>query len=351
VISAKEQVFLDKNHSSTVRPFSSSAGVTCRSRSQLLERALVDFGADESFANAARKIREHYGVTVSESTTRLDVEKHAKQIERLDKKECLEYKKADAMEIIGELDGSMVPIVSQKQCESRVSDKRKNKTYEWKEARLAVARAKGRVDANYAAVIGPSCEAGDQLAKAVKRAGENIKTTIHCVADGAPWIAEQVELKFGSKARFLLDFYHASEYLAEASKCCNPSSPKEWLNKQQKSLKNGCAQNVFAELQKHIEHECEANDSCPALKCLNYLLKRESQLDYKAAIASDLPIGSGAVEGGHRSVIQKRLKISGAWWRLDNAQSMLSVRTLRANGQWARYWTKLQTEKVGFAPG
>jgi hypothetical protein len=37
-------------------------------------------------------------------------------------------------------------------------------------------------------------------------------------------------------------------------------------------------------------------------------------------------------------VIQARLKLSGAWWNIDNAAAMLSLRVLRANGYWANYW-------------
>jgi hypothetical protein len=49
-------------------------------------------------------------------------------------------------------------------------------------------------------------------------------------------------------------------------------------------------------------------------------------------------IGSGEVESRHRSVIQKRMKIPGAWWREDNAENML--RSLRANRDWQDYWNQ-----------
>jgi len=55
-----------------------------------------------------------------------------------------------------------------------------------------------------------------------------------------------------------------------------------------------------------------------------------------------LPIGSGKVEGGHRNVIQARLKISGAWWIKENANVMLALRTLRANEDWEEYWNHNQ---------
>ncbi len=42
----------------------------------------------------------------------------------------------------------------------------------------------------------------------------------------------------------------------------------------------------------------------------------------------------------HRSVIQKRLKLSGAWWTTSNAQAMLNLRCLRANQRWSDYWSQ-----------
>ena len=71
------------------------------------------------------------------------------------------------------------------------------------------------------------------------------------------------------------------------------------------------------------------------------LINRPGQFDYQAAIQAGLPIGSGEVESAHRYVIQKRLKLPGAWWTPENAQAMLNLRVTRANGGWDRYWDAL----------
>jgi len=47
---------------------------------------------------------------------------------------------------------------------------------------------------------------------------------------------------------------------------------------------------------------------------------------------------SGEIESAHRYVIQSRLKLAGAWWKLKNAKSMLALRVCRANGDWDTYW-------------
>ncbi|MGH9941065.1 MAG: hypothetical protein ACRD9R_01755 [Pyrinomonadaceae bacterium] len=47
--------------------------------------------------------------------------------------------------------------------------------------------------------------------------GAGQRTRFHCVGDGARWIVAQVKEQFGTNAKFLVDFYHLSEYLAAAA--------------------------------------------------------------------------------------------------------------------------------------
>ena len=83
------------------------------------------------------------------------------------------------------------------------------------------------------------------------------------------------------------------------------------------------------------------SEQAPVRRCYGYLANRPGQFNYQAAIAANLPIGSGEVESAQRYVIQQRLKLPGAWWTIDNAQAMLNLRVLRENGQWNNYWARL----------
>jgi len=64
---------------------------------------------------------------------------------------------------------------------------------------------------------------------------------------------------------------------------------------------------------------------------LRYIKNRRHQFAYKEALAKELPIGSGMIESTNRSLIQKRLKLPGAWWLLKNANNMARLRALRGN--------------------
>jgi hypothetical protein len=116
--------------------------------------------------------------------------------------------------------------------------------------------------------------------------------------------------------------------------------PQGWRHKQQERLKRNEVGKVLAELMAHLEEQDE--EPAPVRACWRYLSNRLENVDYQGALEAGLPIGSGEIESGNRSVIQARLKRSGAWWKAENAESMLALRTLRASGEWETYWNELR---------
>ena len=59
----------------------------------------------------------------------------------------------------------------------------------------------------------------------------------------------------------------------------------------------------------------------PIRALVRYMKNRPGQFEYKTAIDQQLPIGSGKIESAHRSLIQKRLKLPGAWWKKTTCRS------------------------------
>ena len=94
------------------RPFSTSAGIHCRGCSLPLQRVIVDFGADHAFGRAAAKLQEHYGISIATSTIRRVTEYHANQMLKREKPVQSIPKRAGCAQQIGEMDGSMIPIMS-----------------------------------------------------------------------------------------------------------------------------------------------------------------------------------------------------------------------------------------------
>ncbi len=109
-----------------VRPFSHSAQIHCREYTRTIQRKIIDFSADCSFRSAAKKMQEHYGIEVPESTIRAITLGHANcmQKESMASVEVCQTCTGEDAWFIGEMDGSMIPIVLVD--EDAEGDKRKN---------------------------------------------------------------------------------------------------------------------------------------------------------------------------------------------------------------------------------
>jgi hypothetical protein len=308
-----------------------------------LQRVLVDFGAEKSFARAAEMAREHYGVAVPEGAMRRVTESHAGHF--LEQEEVLrELSESDGVGcVIGQLDGSLIPMVTLS--EQSACDRRKRRAVGWQEARLALARQPGSLTPRFGATLGGVEQAGDRLLDCAIRVGAGAQTRVHCVSDGAPWIGEQVERCFGAGAEYLVDFYHVSQYLSAAGEAIAGVRGRDWLRQQQERLKQNRVAEVLRDLTPHVETEQGAET--PVRSCYRYLSNRIGQLNYRGALAAGLPIGSGEIESAHRHVVQERLKIAGAWWKRENAEKMLALRVARANGQWQAYWQQQRQVEAG----
>lgn len=321
-----------------MRPFCEQAAVHEKSYSLPLQRALADFGADESFVKAAQKVSEHYGIEVSVSAARAQTLVHARVIGAV-KHEAPSQKVST---LITEMDGSMLPIVET--VTTPEVDRRKGKRLSWQEARLCCARDKDKVDCVYGATFATVNLAGLLWHEVACAAGLGPKTRVHGLGDGAPWIANTFAAQFASnkdsQATYTIDFHHVSDYLAKAASVVAPEKNKDWLHKQQGHLLENRVGRVLQTLQKNLEPP--EQKEAPVRSAYGYIHERKENMDYAGARAANLPIGSGEVESGHRHVLQKRLKIAGAWWLKRNAEAMLQLKTVRANKDWEKYWSEFR---------
>ena len=322
-----------------MRPFLRSAKVIPRGCSRPLQRAITDFAADQPFAQARMKLQEHYGFAIGESTIQRIALGHAKTIFEASRVLPVFPETAgEHKDIIAQTDGGMVPIVEPA---ANQKDKRKGKTLSWREAKISMAHAKGSTTPVYAGAIEGGVEmAGQQLFECAVRAGFGANSRVHAVGDGAPWIVGQVEQQFGAQGSYLIDFYHVCEYLSAAAKAiwADAAAQEAWMEAQKDALKTGRLDKALQALARHCEAAEVADDQAPVRRCHRYLIGRRNQLNYRQALANDLPIGSGEIESAHRYIAQQRLKRPGAWWRVEHAEYMLALRINRRNGDWNAYW-------------
>jgi hypothetical protein len=329
-VELEEQVLRLGRRGVRLRPFCLKARVQPKGCSRALERALSDFGAEESFGRAAARVKEHYRIEVSSSAIRRITYEHARQIQVRQPAPAAR----PARVLITQIDGSMVPLVKAGQHR----DGRKGKTTFWSEARLCCARAEDQMSRVYGATLGSLETVSWLWQQTAQGAGLNEKTFVHGIGDGAPWIVEMFQDNFGSQGKYLIDFYHVSEYLAAAAlKIAGAHKAARWLQKQKSRLMTGQVLKILRTLEPH--RDVAGATETPVADASRYIRQRLPHLHYAQARKANLPIGSGEVESGHRHVIQHRLKLAGAWWKETNAQAMLGLRVARANNCWNVYWS------------
>ena len=285
------------------------------------------------------KLREHYGIDLPAGAIVAITERHAHAIPA-GMTPAPRPTKAQ-LTLVAETDGSMIPIVETLAVAGGPTDLRKTRKLLWKEAKLALVRRSDEIEPLVAVTLGDQTVAGEALNRLAHAAGLAADSRVHGLGDGAPWIADQIEVQFGAQGSYLVDFYHLCDYLAAAAKICDREFAADWMTLQKERLKTGRLPEVLRALKPFVEPETVPSEDAPVRQCYRYIDNRPGQFKYCEALAANLPIGSGEVESAHRYVIQERLKLAGAWWNKDNAQAMLNLRTARANHCWHSYWDAL----------
>jgi len=304
-------------------------GIKAHGYSKRLQRVLVDFGAESSFAKSVARLQEHYGINVPTSSVRKQTLAHGRRIVSIPDAKNVKA----ASQLITQMDGSMIPVMQPGGGE----DGRQGKTLFWREVKLCCARSKGQAQAYYAATLGSAETAGWVWREIAQACGLKPKTRVHAVGDGAPWILDKFKDNFGWQGSYLLDFYHVSQYLAAAAPDKHSARQKQWLRRQQGRLLNNQPDKVLKSLAGRLEPKETAE--APIRAAFDYITTRVAHLDYLSARKCELPIGSGEVESGHGHVIQDRLKLSGCWWKETNAAAILNLRVARANNLWQTHWS------------
>ena len=231
----------------------------------------MDFGADDSFLTASKKVREHYGLEVPIAAARQSTLAHAKAIGALQHQPT-----PPASIVLTGLDGSMVPIVESGTGE----DQRKGKTLLWKQANLCCARAKDTVECVYGATMASVKMAGLLWREVAVQAGLVATSRVHAVADGADVIFHTFSDQFGTwddQAKFTVDYYHVDEHLSQAADVIAPTTKKEWLHQQHEHLLANQVTDILQTLQVHFE-PAEQKES-PVRAVHQYLNKRRNNLD------------------------------------------------------------------------
>ena len=154
------------------------------------------------------------------------------------------------------------------------------------------------------------------------------------INDGARWQWNWITAEY-PKATQILDFFHAMEHIGSFVSLIKKGKEKtQFMENISNSLKHKGVKNCWEKLNKL---ECKTKKQKSEKQSLKtYMDNNESRMDYPKYLSRNLLIGSGAIESAHRTVIQKRMKLSGQRWSENGAKNMLNIRVVNMSGHWNR---------------
>ena len=172
-----------------------------------------------------------------------------------------------------------------------------------------------------------------------ERRGVSVARQVCAVQDGAEWIQGFVDLHAHDAVR-ILDFAHAKSYLtqiAELVRGVGDELPANWVSQQCHHLKHDGPAAVLKDLSLLLDRHAQMPDLQTKV---NYLRKREQQMQYPRYQQWGWPIGSGSVESSHKYVVQARLKGAGMRWERSHVNPMLALRTQVCHDRWDEAWVR-----------
>lgn len=225
-----------------------------------------------------------------------------------------------------------------------------NTTEGWREMRLSIfaRRKRGKpsngvedweqrnLPAPEVRVIQAGIRTGDQLGPGWRRAAGRLGVTdtsqLSVIADGARWIWGQVSAHLPGCVG-VLDIYHASEHLWAAAKGRfgeGTAEARAWVAARRATLLRSGASGLVKEL---------VGECWSGLRV--YFEAHVDHTEYGSRLAEGRVIGSGLVEGSCKQVVCRRLKQTGARWRVRRVERIAALCAVQASRQWDAYWKKI----------
>lgn len=218
------------------------------------------------------------------------------------------------------------------------------------ESRAKTAGGRGKVLAKeYLASLDSAQGWGQKLRQVAESwKAQNAKRIVF-MGDGAPWIWNLAEEHF-PQAIEIVDYYHAVEHLWNAGEALwgnrdTSVATRGWVRHNRRLLKKGRADLVIAAMERGQQQRASHLSETAAAtvrRNLDYFRTNRHRMQYDRYRRLKLPIGTGAVEGSCKFVVQSRFKKPGARWSEAGLRQMLALKLSRLNNRWETLWPHLR---------
>lgn len=198
----------------------------------------------------------------------------------------------------------------------------------------------------WASIVDDCEEVIDTMFDEAQRRDPEFRTTWVAVVDGAEHqleVLRNAAWARGIKIVIICDIIHVLGYLWDAAKALvgDPQRQRQWVDKRLRRLLQGEVSQVAAGIRRaKTMRRRRLKKAQRALldTCADYLLNHKHYLRYDQYIAAGFPVSSGVIEGTVRHLVNDRMAITGAHWRLRSAEAVLRLRALRCSGDFEAYW-------------
>jgi hypothetical protein len=220
----------------------------------------------------------------------------------------------------------------------------------WQEAKVAtilVRRLEASVEEptlgavlarRYVGVLGAAEELAARIQQVIRQAGWEHIPMGEILGDGAHWIWTVADTSFPG-VRQTLDYYHLSEHLyafANLQYPHNPTGAKAWVDQKMGALLMDRVGEVLSALKRMRPWQKAVHDALAQL--IGYVERNRTRIRYQEPWHAGLAVGSGAVEGACKHVIQSRFKRAGMRWKPPGFLNVLALRLARLNGTFQAFW-------------
>lgn len=220
---------------------------------------------------------------------------------------------------------------------------------EWREPRLItidVLDDEGEMDRAWRPIYEVSLSDADQvfekLCGLLRLIGANQAAQIVFVSDGAEWIWNRVTETFeraevdGDRVETVLDFYHATEHIADALKACKSLTDQQRAAFTRLFCKEMLEPDGPAKVIAKLKAFARGRRAKTMNKEIAYLVGHleAGRLRYFELREAKVPIGSGVVESAVRRVINLRFKSASQCWREERLEWLMYLRAIIKSGRW-----------------
>jgi hypothetical protein len=322
--------------------------------SPAVRRMMALVGSESSFEQGRQQLEELAGLEVTTKAVERQAEAIGQDIADRDQahlKSALQLElpqiRADQIpSMYVEMDGTGIPVVKL-ETQGRQGKTDGQPAYT-REVKLGCVFTQTAIDdegrpvrdpdsTTYTGAIETAGEFGPRIYReAWDRGWDRAKTKV-VLGDGAPWIWNIADEHFPGAIQ-IVDLYHARQHLWELAAKLFPDEKqrKAWASRLEKKLDAGKVENIVKTLRAFstpstalaelIENEAD------------FFERNSERMRYAQFRAQKLFVGSGVVEAGCKTVIGKRLKMSGMFWTVRGANSIIALRCNRISRKFADYW-------------